>query len=309
MKKLILIIFSIVTLGLALGAGRMPVFAQASPSVLYVPLIGITSVPQPLALPNGPGKVIYNYAVKNFIKEIPLTNIQVVDDNCMPVTFTGGDDNSDNKLDYGETWRYQCSTNVSQTTQSTATATGTANNITTTHTAFSTVVVGAAKPPPLVSIVNITKVAYPLSLPPSGGSITYTYKVGNPGIIPLEKVTVTDDKCSAMSGRLGDTNGNGLLDPSEVWIFTCTTKLTQTTVNTATVTAFGNGLRATGTATITVKVENPNFPDVGTKPVVTINPNFKIIVWGILLAALIILATFSILLRKKIIKKNRKKRL
>src|SRR6202035_5851777 len=90
-----------------------------------------------------------------------------------------------------------------------------------------------------------------------GGQITYTYRVNNPGIVPLKDVTVTDDKCSDMSGRLGDTNGNNLLDPDEVWIYTCTTTLTQTTTNTVNVTASANGFIALGNDTITVNVATP----------------------------------------------------
>jgi len=177
--------------------------------------------------------------------------------------------------------------------------TGSANNISATHEAYATVVVGSNNLPPLVSIINITKVAYPLSLPQGGGKITFTYKVNNPGAVPLSGVTVSDDKCSAMSGKLGDTNGNNLLDINEVWIYTCTTKLIQTTTNTVNVTAYANGLKAFSNATITVKVDipistsTPNFPDTG------VNQNLKIIVWGILFGVLILLIIFFILIPKK----------
>ena len=277
-----------------LGCSEKAAIAQTSSSVLYVPLIGITSVPSPLALPNGSGDVIYNYAIKNFLKELPLTNVQVVDNKCSPIKFLNGDDNNDGKLDYNETWRYACTVKVSQTTQSVATATGMINGITATHKAYAMVVVGSKKLPPLVSIVNITKVAYPLSLPSQGGNITFTYRVNNPGEAPLSDVNVVDDKCSNMSGKLGDINGNNLLDPNEVWIYTCTMNLKQTTTNTVTVTAFANGLKATDSYTITVKVKNPSiFPDVGVGPSAT--PNFKIILWEIfsgILAVLIIIFVF-----------------
>jgi hypothetical protein len=237
--------------------------------------------------------VTYHYAVKNFIKEIPLANIEVSDDVCSPVRFIEGDDNNDSLLDYDETWRYSCVTEVLATTQSTATARGTANNITATHEAHATVIVGSDNPAPLVSIVNITKIAYPLSLPIGGGEITFTYRVNNPGVIPLGSITVTDDKCNAISSKLGDTNANNLLDIDEVWVYTCTTNLWQTTTNTAVVTAYANGLKATGEATVTVEVDIPAFPDTGT------NLSFKTIVWGGLLAILVILITLLFLNRKK----------
>lgn len=278
--------------------------AQQSQSTLYVPLIGITSVPSPLALPNGVGNVTYKYAVKNFLSEISLTDIEVVDDTCSNVRFVEGDDNGDYKLDYSETWRYSCTTKLTETTQSTATATGTVNNITATHKAYATVVVGSNNPPPLVSIVNITKVAYPLSLPSEGGKITFTYRVNNPGVVPLSDVTVVDNKCGNMSGKLGDTNSNNFLDTHEVWIYNCTTNLTQTTTNTATVTAFANGLKAVDNVSLTVTVDNstaesPGFPNTGP------NPKMKITVWGILAGILILFIIFNSLRGKR---KRRRKR-
>lgn len=291
-------LISILIFVLIFGASMKTVSAQESPSVLYVPLVGLTSVPKPLALPNGPGDVTYNYAVKNFLKEVALTDVQVVDDKCSSVKFVTGDDNGDSKLDYSETWRYVCSTKLSKTTQSIATVTATANSITATHNAYATVIVGSNNPPPLVSIINITKVAYPLSLPVEGGKITFTYKVNNPGLVPLSNVTVTDNKCTSMSGKLGDTNANNFLDTNEVWIYTCTTSLMRTTTNTVHVTAFANGLEAFGEATITVKVDTlitksaPDLPDTGG------NPDLKIAVWKILSGVLIALIILFFLTRK-----------
>lgn len=275
------------------------VFAQTSPSTLYVPLIGITSIPSSLTLPGVGGDVTYHYAIKNFLTEVALTDVQVVDDICNPIIFVEGDDNHDGKLDYSETWRYNCTTRLSTTTESTATATGVANAITATHRAYATVVVGQKDPAPLVSIINITKVSYPLSLPNGGGPITFTYKVNNPGVVPLHGVTVTDDNCAPMSGKLGDTNGNNLLDTNEVWVFSCTTTLTHTTTNTAMVTAYAHGLKAVGDATLTVTVDTPsvlspvNLFDVSVSPDGGASPNLKIIVWAILVAILAALSIFS----------------
>lgn len=261
--------------------------AESSESVLYVPLIGITAVPDPFALPKGSGKVTYHYAVKNFLQEISLNNIKVVDNKCNSVVFIEGDDDSDSRLDYNETWRYSCTREILETTQSIATVTGTANNINTTDSAYATVIVGLNSSSPLVSIVNITKIAFPLALPPEGGKIVFTYRVNNPGVAPLSNVVVKDDKCSSMSGRLGDTNGNNLLDTSEVWIYTCTMKLTQTTTNTVTVTAFSNKLKASDSSTITVEVDSPNLPNVGK------SHSLKIKIWIVFSGVLLILIFIS----------------
>ncbi len=277
-KKIALILT--VVLLVAYGAER--VFAEGSPSASYVPLIGISFVPEPLALPKGPGKVTYHYAVKNFLNEYPLANIQVTDNKCSPVKFIEGDDNGDGRLDYTETWRFACAIKLSETTQSIATAIGTANNLPAAHKAYSTVVVGSDKAAPLVNIINITKIAYPLTLPEEGGDITFTYRVNNPGVVPVSDVSVIDDKCSAMSGKLGDTNGNNLLDIQEVWLYTCTTHLNNTTTNTVSVTSYANELKAVGYATLTVTVAThtasavPHLPNMGT------NADLKHIVWEIL---------------------------
>ena len=306
MKKIIFLMFLSV---LILGSERNIFAEEVSQSSLFVPLIGITSVPDPLSLPKGEGNVNYNYAVKNFLRELPLTNIKVSDDKCPDVKFLTGDDNNDSNLDYGETWRYFCTTKVSVTTENAATAVGNVSDITATHKAYSTVIVGSNDIPPIVSIINITKLSYPISLPEDGGKITFIYKVSNPGIIPLGDLVVVDDKCVNMSGKLGDTNGNNLLDVDEAWIYTCATILQETTTNTVTVEAYANGLRAFGSATITVKVDKhnqpitgfpaqaiPGFPDTG------LNNALKFAVWITLLGILITLIIFFVY-----IDKNKKK--
>lgn len=277
------------------GINTNTVLAAESVSTLYIPLIGITSVPNPPTLPKGGGNVTYDYAVKNFLQEIPLTDVTVVDDKCSIVKYIEGDDNRDSKLDYSETWRYRCTTKILATTTSTTTVTGNANKLISTQKAYATVVVGSLIEPPIVSIINITKIAYPLSLPKEGGEILFTYKVNNPGEVPLSNVIVTDDKCSAMSGQLGDTNGNKLLDPNEVWIYSCTMNLKQTMSSTARVQAVANGLIAVSESTITVTVDSesrPGFPDTG------VQLDSKIVVWRILVGIIGVLLIVLILTRK-----------
>jgi hypothetical protein len=113
-----------------------------------------------------------------------------------------------------------------------------------------------------------------------------------------------------MSGKLGDTNGNNLLDINEVWIYTCTTTLTQTTTNTVQITAFANGLKAVSNDTITVNVVGtriaqsvPKFPSAGTKPDVGVSPLIKITVWTLLFILLAILFFFFMLIQNRKLKK------
>lgn len=291
-------ILKILIIILVFGYGTKSIFAQTSQSVLYVPLIGISSVPEPFSLPNGPGNVIYKYAVKNFLREYPLDDIKVTDNNCSPVTFEEGDDNGDARLDYSETWRFSCVAKLSETTQSIATVIGVGNNLPAAHKAYTTVVVGSDRVAPLVNIINISKVSYPLTLPQEGGDVTFTYRVNNPGAVPLSNVKVTDDKCSAMSQKLGDKNANQLLDINEVWVYTCTTHLNKTTTNTVSVTSYANGLEAVGYATLTVTVDAPNQNAIPSFPNTGENPNLKIIIWGTLLGILGALIFFFLKLKR-----------
>jgi hypothetical protein len=178
-------------------------------------------------------------------------------------------------------------------------------------------VVGSNNSTPLDGILNITKVAYPSSLPSGGGVVTFIYKITNSGVVSLSNVRVVDDKCSAMSGELGDTNNNHLLDPNEIWIYNCSLNLKKTTTDTATVTAFSNNLNAVDTATTTVEVAGtsasttlspnlpnegatpnpaPSFPDNGPNPNA---PYTTLIAWGGLGGILLVLVLIFFLIRKK----------
>jgi hypothetical protein len=90
------------------------------------------------------------------------------------------------------------------------------------------------------------------------GVVVFTYDVSNPGNVPLSNVVVTDVFSDnnpppfTKSGSFhptfvsGDTNGNGLLDPGEVWIYTATRPLVFA-INQSTV-IYHNVVTVTGTA-------------------------------------------------------------
>jgi len=58
-----------------------------------------------------------------------------------------------------------------------------------------------------------------------GQTLIYRYEVITLGDVALTNVTVADDTCRPIQGPSGDEipvgNGNGDLDPGEVWIYTC----------------------------------------------------------------------------------------
>jgi hypothetical protein len=254
------------------------------------PLIDVVKVPNPLALPAGPGSVKYTYTLRN-IGTVPVTDITMVGDTCSPIIRISGDTNVDNKLDVTETWVHTCSTILSETHTNIVTATGWSNGISASDIANATVIVGIPVVPPLI---HVTKVPSPLVLIAGGGMVTYTNKVTNPGTVPLSNVRLTDDKCGPVKYISGDTNNNLKLDTVETWTYTCETELTQTTVNTITASGEANGLTARDFAIATVVVSPiiPGLPNTGI-------PSYQSSL--IIIFAMIALASISliIVLRKR----------
>lgn len=234
-----------------------------APAVPVIPpLIDVVKTANPLSLPAGPGPVTYTYTLKN-IGTVPVTDVTMVGDSCSPIVLQTGDLNNDAKLDLAETWVYTCSRSLAATHTNTVVATGWANGISATDIASASVIVGQLVIPPLI---HVTKIPSPLALLAGGGMVTYTEKVTNPGTVALSNVTLTDDKCSPMRRISGDANNNSLLEPTEIWTYTCSTRLTQTTLNTATATGQANGFTVRDIALATVVVAAPSVPNTGIAP-------------------------------------------
>ncbi len=262
-------------------------------STSVLPLIGVIKVPSPLSLPSGPGGVVYNYTVSN-VGVFPMSNIIVKDNECSTVTFVSGDSNNDSMLDVNEQWHYRCAVNLLKTTTNTVTATGQANGFTAIDTANATVVVSVPIIPPLINIVKKPSV---FIVPAGGGEVTYTYTVTNPGTAPLSNVSVIDDKCTGLPGRVlghpGDLNHNDLLESNETWNFTCTSNINQTTTNTGTAEGSANGLTAIDYALSTVVVSLPKLPNTG------IHENGKGFPWNVVVPLVLGIATFFYVVRRK----------
>jgi len=260
-----------------------------------LPHINVTKVPSPLALPAGPGPVTYTYKATNQ-GTAPMHTVWVTDDKCAPVTYVSGDANADAILDVNETWTYNCFKTVSRTETNTATAHGYANGIDVYDTANATVAVGTALPPPLIHLVKIPSA---FVLPAGGGPVTYSYLVTNPGTAPLHDVSITDDKCTGLPGRVvghpGDVNGNNLLDPDETFQFTCISNITQTTTNIGTAEGGANGLTAIDFTPATVVVNPPGLPNTGFPPFGEGMP------WNIALSvgALMLAVTLAVVLNRR----------
>ncbi len=92
------------------------------------PLIHITKVPNPLALPSGGGRVTYTETINNPGK-VALSRVHLSDDKCAPVKYISGDINKNSKLDISEKWIYECQAFLNKTTMNTVTASGVANGL------------------------------------------------------------------------------------------------------------------------------------------------------------------------------------
>jgi hypothetical protein len=289
----------------ALVTPPAPVVSSGGGGGVIVPLIGITKIPTPLALSVGSSSVTYNYTVWNVGGQQPLTGVTVADDKCASVSYVSGDVNSNNQLDPHEIWKYSCTMTLASTTTNTAIATGHTGGQTAVATAVATVVVASTSTVPglpntglVAPIINILKVPSRLiPFPFGGGNVTYTYTVTNPGVVAMNNVNVTDNKCAPVSYAAGDTNSNGLLDPGEVWTYTCTTNVPVSTTNIATAKGSANGMTAISYAFSTVLVAAPGLPNTGFPPVNN-GIAWSIIAAGFLLAISISLA--MILKKRKI---------
>jgi hypothetical protein len=255
------------------------------------PLIDVVKVPNPLALPTGPGSVEYTYTLRN-IGTVPVTDLTMVGDTCSPINLVSGDSNADAKLDVSETWVYRCSTTLTETHTNNIVATGWANGLTATDIASATVVVGVPLVPP---IIHITKVPNPLTLLAGGGAVTYTKTVTNPGTVALSNVRVTDDKCGPITLISGDVNGDAKLDPTETWVYTCRTNLTQTTTNTAVATGEASGMTARdlAIATVVVAASVPALPKTG------FDQAGSVPVWPFVAAGVLAISLLLLVIRKK----------
>lgn len=253
---------------LILSLPRATAPAAVAPVFTAPPLINVTKIPSPLTLVSGPGLVTYAYAVTN-IGTVPMHNVTISDNKCNTISFISGDVNSNSLLEVDEVWNYRCTKIVSETETNTVTVhgLGSDNWWDAYDIASATVVVKAALVPPLIHVVKKPNVSV---LPAGGGAVIYSYSVTNPGTAPLNNVSIVDDKCTGLPGRVvghpGDLNKNNLLESNEVWQFTCQTNLTKTTTNIATAQGHANGLTAIDFAQATVVVSAPGLPKTGFGP-------------------------------------------
>jgi uncharacterized repeat protein (TIGR01451 family) len=178
------------------------------------PDISITKMPDLSPVHEGDA-VNYTYTVTN-PGNVPLSNVSVTDSNIEDVIYQSGDTNEDGILDTDETWVFAATYNVTAGDPTplvnTAAAAGNYTGVGT-IIAWTTASVDILRP-----AIALNKTADPVQAQ-DGDTITYNYTVTNPGNTPLFDISVTDDKIEDVTYQSGDTNGNGILDIDETWVF------------------------------------------------------------------------------------------
>jgi uncharacterized repeat protein (TIGR01451 family) len=192
---------------------------------------------------------------------VPLSGVTASDPRC---TLTGptGDD-GDGQLEATETWTWTCAYTVLQTDidagatfSNTATGSGSFGVVTDTDTGTAVVT------PRRQAAIALDKQA-PTGALALGSSAVYTLVVTNPGTVSLSAVGVTDPLC-ATTRTGGDADGDGRLQPTETWTYSCTHVVTQDDVDRGridnTATATGTGHAGAVTADDSASVVLPRDP-------------------------------------------------
>lgn len=256
-----------VTVLASLEPTDLPVnFENQVPSIALTKFTNGVDAHTPAAGPYLPvgATATFTYEVRN-TGAMPLQHITVVDDNGTPgnpvddfsPALVGGDTNSNNLLESGETWTYQA-TRVVTAGSYANTGSVTAEALDGTPVADSDLShhFGVTAAINLVKATNGQDAnAAPGPYLAVGSTATFTYTVTNVGNVPLASLVMRDD--NGTSGNPaddfsplfvgGDTNSNGQLDLTETWTYQATRTVTSgqyTNVGTVTGTAVNDSGQA-----------------------------------------------------------------
>ncbi len=204
--------------------------------------------------------ISYTFTVTNE-GNVSLSNI-IVDDPLLGGPIAGpdsGDTDGDGELDVTETWIYSGTYTITQNdidngeVVNQATATGTAPDQSTvsdlsgstTTTDDETIITLCQNPAIAIVKTGIFNDENQNDCADVDETISYTFTVTNEGNVSLSNVTVTDPLIATITGPTGDTDGDGELDVTEIWIFTGIYSITQIDIDLGSV---KNQATAEGTA-------------------------------------------------------------
>ncbi|HIP35919.1 MAG TPA: DUF11 domain-containing protein, partial [Crocinitomix sp.] len=181
--------------------------------------------------------IIYTIVVDN-TGYAPVHNL-VVNDPLLGgnLTVTGGDGNNNGVLDTWETWTYTVTYTVPQLAMNengldtfgvgdndgdidnTVTVNGqdpAGNPVDVNETASETVLINYISS----NYYTVSKTALETEVDQAGDIIHYTITVTNTGYVPVHNVVVNDPMTDGiLTVNSGDTNGNNILDITEVWVY------------------------------------------------------------------------------------------
>ncbi|WP_067029600.1 gliding motility-associated C-terminal domain-containing protein [Allomuricauda sp. CP2A] len=194
--------------------------------------------------------LLYTFIVGN-TGTAPLENVVLNDDNLGGVVNVQiqGDTNNDQILSVGEQWSYQATYSLSQTdidtgsvtnqAQVTAFEEGTANQVSDQDEITTPLGVGFCASEAGIELTKFVGSSDFLDLNGDNcvETIRYNFTISNTGTIDLEQISILDDKISGVfMGPQNDTDTDGILSVGEQWSYQATYPLTQTDIDTGSVT-------------------------------------------------------------------------
>lgn len=169
--------------------------------------------------------LIYDFTLTN-TGNTSLQSVVVTDAKCAaPAALAGGDTNNDSALNPSEVWTYRC-TSV-PVTQAEIDAGEVLNSATVDAQApdgQAAPTVTANDRTPVSSSGAFSVVKATISTPQQAGdTLDYSFTLSNDGNVSISSIVLTDTKCAAApSLQSGDADADSALNPSETWVYTCT---------------------------------------------------------------------------------------
>ncbi|WP_369753855.1 gliding motility-associated C-terminal domain-containing protein [Flavobacterium sp. WC2409] len=205
--------------------------------------------------------VTYTFTVTN-LGNSSLHDVVVIDSHIglSTITLQSGDSNNNSILEVSENWIYEATYTVTQididngsiTNQATVNATASDSTLVSDPSGNST----TNDEPNVIPICTTAKIALvktnDIEVGPNGCAdlkvgdvVTYTFSVVNLGNVSLHDIVVLDNHAglSTIALQSGDSNNNSILEVTENWIYKATYTVTQTDIDTGSITnqAFVNG--------------------------------------------------------------------
>jgi uncharacterized repeat protein (TIGR01451 family) len=157
-------------------------FSDIFEEIACTPGIKVVKSADPTELPAGGGDVTYTFKVTN-VGNVALTNVDVTDKpSCGTIALASGDVNHNDKLDLTETWTFECTTTVTDSTTDTGTATGHDGNTEVEDTSQAHVDVAEPTPTP-------TPTEAPTATPTEAPTDTPTQPTPTPTATPTSQPT------------------------------------------------------------------------------------------------------------------------